>query len=150
VIATPLTQPAGLAVELGLTQAEAAVLRLLVAGASNADISRARGTSVRTIANQVASLLRKLGAASRYDLIRRWTLIETDERHGSPDLFQLTADEREVVWLAANGHSYKYIAYELGCPIGTTAGRLRRAMRKLGFATRTELLRKLGQASPAA
>jgi DNA-binding CsgD family transcriptional regulator len=86
----------------------------------------------------------------------RWTIVETVERDGkrmilarrnrlaAPDLHQLTADERDVVWLAACGHSYKYIAYELGCPQSTIAGRLRRAMRKLGVATRTELLRKLG------
>jgi DNA-binding CsgD family transcriptional regulator len=86
----------------------------------------------------------------------RWTIIETVERDGkrlvfarrnrltAPDLVGLTSDERDVVWLAAYGHSYKYIAYELGSPMSTVAGRLRRAMRKLGVANRTELLRKLG------
>jgi DNA-binding NarL/FixJ family response regulator len=56
----------------GLTSAEQAVLSHLVEGASNAAIARARSTSVRTVANQVASLLRKLGAGSRFDLIRRF------------------------------------------------------------------------------
>jgi DNA-binding CsgD family transcriptional regulator len=83
-------EPAGLAVELVdddlavfswdveteqapvLTPAEAAVLRLVVDGASNAEIARARSTSVRTVANQVASLLRKLDAESRFDLVRRY------------------------------------------------------------------------------
>jgi DNA-binding CsgD family transcriptional regulator len=90
----------------------------------------------------------------------RWTILETVERDGkrlilarrnrfaSQDILGLTSDERDVVWLAAYGHSYKYIAYELGCPIATVAGRLRRAMRKLGVATRTELLRKLGLPTP--
>ena len=54
-----------------LSDAERVVLQLVVAGKSNAAIAQARGTSVRTIANQVASLLRKLGARSRYDLIGR-------------------------------------------------------------------------------
>jgi DNA-binding NarL/FixJ family response regulator len=54
-----------------LTAAEREVLDRIVAGDSNAAIARARATSVRTVANQVASLLRKLGAGSRYDLIRR-------------------------------------------------------------------------------
>lgn len=54
-----------------LSDAERIVLQLVVAGKSNAAIAQARGTSVRTVANQVASLLRKLGARSRYDLIGR-------------------------------------------------------------------------------
>jgi DNA-binding CsgD family transcriptional regulator len=37
---------------------------------SNAAIARARQTSVRTVANQVASLFRKTGARSRDELAR--------------------------------------------------------------------------------
>ncbi len=55
-----------------LTNAERDVLARVVCGASNQAIATARKTSARTIANQVASLLRKTGAASRYDLIRRF------------------------------------------------------------------------------
>lgn len=51
------------------TSAERAVLALLVGGASNAEIARARGSSPRTVANQVASLLRKSGKSSRLELI---------------------------------------------------------------------------------
>lgn len=54
-----------------LAPGEREVLRLLLAGLSNTDIATARGTSARTIANQVASLLKKLGARSRYELIGR-------------------------------------------------------------------------------
>jgi DNA-binding NarL/FixJ family response regulator len=55
-----------------LTPSERSVLALVVAGASNAAIARSRASSVRTVANQVASLLDKLGADSRFDLIRRY------------------------------------------------------------------------------
>jgi DNA-binding NarL/FixJ family response regulator len=55
-----------------LTSAERDVLARVVRGESNQAIASARRTSVRTIANQVASLLRKTGAASRFDLIRRF------------------------------------------------------------------------------
>src|SRR5437868_11224901 len=55
-----------------LTPAERDVLARVVAGASNAEIAKARGTSIRTVANQIASLLRKLGASSRFDLTRRF------------------------------------------------------------------------------
>ena len=55
-----------------LTSAEREVLERVVRGESNQAIATARNTSVRTVANQVASLLRKTGAASRFDLIRRF------------------------------------------------------------------------------
>lgn len=74
---------------------------------------------------------------------KRILLARKNPLHGG-NLLDLTADERDVAWLAAQGHSYKYIGYELGVPLSTVAGRLRRAMHKLRIRTRTELLRKLG------
>jgi DNA-binding NarL/FixJ family response regulator len=53
-----------------LTPSEAQVLEHLARGMSNAAIARARHTSVRTVANQVASLFRKTGARSRAELAR--------------------------------------------------------------------------------
>lgn len=58
--------------ELGvdaLTEAERDVLALLQRGLSNPAIARLRSRSVRTIANQVASLLKKTGSASRRALV---------------------------------------------------------------------------------
>ncbi|HVH45133.1 MAG TPA: helix-turn-helix transcriptional regulator [Labilithrix sp.] len=54
-----------------LAPGEREVLQLVLDGYSNTEIAAVRGTSVRTIANQVASLLKKLGARSRYELIGR-------------------------------------------------------------------------------
>ena len=51
-----------------LTTAERDIAAMVVDGMSNAEIARARGKSVRTIANQVASALRKLGVGSRVEL----------------------------------------------------------------------------------
>jgi DNA-binding CsgD family transcriptional regulator len=51
-----------------LTSAESDVVRRILAGHSNARIARDRGTSVRTVANQVASILRKLGVRSRFEV----------------------------------------------------------------------------------
>jgi DNA-binding NarL/FixJ family response regulator len=48
-----------------LTNAEQDVLRHLAGGDTNAKIAAARGSSTRTVANQVASVLRKLGLPSR-------------------------------------------------------------------------------------
>jgi DNA-binding CsgD family transcriptional regulator len=54
-----------------LSAAEQEVARLLVDGLSNRDIAARRGTSSRTVANQVASMLRKLGVTSRNELVAR-------------------------------------------------------------------------------
>ncbi len=54
-----------------LTASERDVLELLHRGLSNREIARLRSRSVRTIANQVASLLRKTGSDSRRALVAR-------------------------------------------------------------------------------
>jgi DNA-binding NarL/FixJ family response regulator len=48
-----------------LSPAENAVLSLLLDGGTNLEIAQRRGTSERTVANQVASILKKTGADSR-------------------------------------------------------------------------------------
>lgn len=53
----------------GLTLAEANVAQLIVAGRSNREIAALRGSRERTVANQVASVFRKLGVSSRSELI---------------------------------------------------------------------------------
>lgn len=58
-------------IPFGLTKAEADVARLAVQGLSNKQIAVRRGTSARTVANQMASLFRKLGLASRPELLAR-------------------------------------------------------------------------------
>jgi DNA-binding NarL/FixJ family response regulator len=55
----------------GFTAAERGVLELLRAGLGNAQIAAARGTSPRTVANQIASIFRKLGVGSRSELFAR-------------------------------------------------------------------------------
>jgi DNA-binding CsgD family transcriptional regulator len=69
------TQFAVLSVPLGdgsamarLTAGEREVAALAATGLSNAGIARCRGTSERTVANQMASILRKLRVGSRYEL----------------------------------------------------------------------------------
>jgi DNA-binding CsgD family transcriptional regulator len=52
-----------------LTQAEHEVLALVRNGLSNHEIAEARGTSINTVANQLASLLRKTGATNRRALL---------------------------------------------------------------------------------
>jgi len=54
-----------------LTAAEREVLGLVRQGLSNADIARLRGASRHTVANQVASILRKTAASGRRELAAR-------------------------------------------------------------------------------
>jgi len=51
-----------------LTDAERAVALHAVAGLSNAAIAKRRKSSARTVANQLASIYRKLGVGSRAEL----------------------------------------------------------------------------------
>ncbi|HBQ17214.1 MAG TPA: hypothetical protein DEF51_40835 [Myxococcales bacterium] len=52
----------------GLTEAEREVTLGLLRGETNGAIAEARGTSARTVANQIARVYRKLGVASRAEL----------------------------------------------------------------------------------
>ncbi len=54
-----------------LPNAERAIVEYLVEGQSHAGIARLRGTSTRTIANQVASVFRRLKVACRAELVCR-------------------------------------------------------------------------------
>jgi len=51
-----------------LSSAEREVAELALRGLSNDEIAQARGTSARTVANQLASVYRKLGIGSRLQL----------------------------------------------------------------------------------
>jgi DNA-binding CsgD family transcriptional regulator len=59
----------------GLTPVEHQIIDALLAGRRNADIARERGTSTRTIANQVASIYRKLGVRSRAELVAQAAML---------------------------------------------------------------------------
>jgi DNA-binding NarL/FixJ family response regulator len=67
IAAARLTPPASAAP--GLSHAERAIINGLLGGQCVAAIARERGTSLRTVANQVASSYRKLGVSSRRELL---------------------------------------------------------------------------------
>ena len=52
-----------------LTPAEREVAEGVLAGCSNAQIASLRGTSASTVVNQLSAVYRKLGVASRFELI---------------------------------------------------------------------------------
>jgi len=68
VISLPL---AAFEVAGALTPAEREVVMGLLEGRSNADIASERGTSQRTVANQIASIFEKVGVRSRAELAAR-------------------------------------------------------------------------------
>lgn len=62
----------GARARMELTPVEVELLRELLRGASNREIAQLRGTSAKTVSNQVSALLAKCGAGSRTDLAARW------------------------------------------------------------------------------
>jgi DNA-binding NarL/FixJ family response regulator len=68
VVSAPFEPAAGF---LGLTAAEVEVAKLAISGLSNRAIAERRGSSVRTVANQMAAVLQKLGATSRIQVAAR-------------------------------------------------------------------------------
>jgi len=54
-----------------LSPAEREVATALVAGSTSAEVAKRRGTSARTVANQIASIFMKLGVNSRVELAAR-------------------------------------------------------------------------------
>ncbi|HEY3253522.1 MAG TPA: LuxR C-terminal-related transcriptional regulator [Polyangiaceae bacterium] len=65
-----------------LPGAELAVVRGLVEGLSHDAIARARGTSVRTVANQISAVFKRLAVSGRNQLVAR--LLREDGRGGTP------------------------------------------------------------------
>jgi DNA-binding CsgD family transcriptional regulator len=64
-----------------LSSCEREVATLAASGLTNAAIAKCRGRSDRTVANQMASILRKLRVGSRYELAARLALcsVETSD-----------------------------------------------------------------------
>ena len=60
-----------------LSAAEREVASLVIAGLSNADIARKRGTAVRTVEKQLSSIYEKLRVLSRHELrVRGLSVLE--------------------------------------------------------------------------
>jgi DNA-binding NarL/FixJ family response regulator len=127
-----------------LSPAESEVAALAVSGQSNAEIATFRGTSLRTTANQIASLFSKLGVHSRLELVTIAPLLECispsqNLPHSRP-WHTLTQNETTVIIHAAQGRSHKIIAYELGLSVSAVGRRLAEAARKVGVRSRLALV----------
>ncbi|MBS2017627.1 MAG: helix-turn-helix transcriptional regulator [Deltaproteobacteria bacterium] len=69
VLRFPARAAIGLPATRALSPAEKVVLDGLFEGKSNEEIARARGTSKRTVANQIASIFAKHAVSSRRELL---------------------------------------------------------------------------------
>ncbi len=76
VLSVPLHDGAAMDV---LTQAEREVAVLAAAGLSNLAIARCKGKALRTVANQMASIMSKLRVGSRYELAARLALCPLED-----------------------------------------------------------------------
>ncbi len=109
---------------------------------------RAQGRLRRTDPGEAAALWHGLidGSWSLVDHVesdgRRRVLVRKNPP-GVRDPKALTARERAVAAFAAMGRSNKYVAYLLGISPSSVSEHLASAQRKLGFQTRTELVRAL-------
>jgi DNA-binding NarL/FixJ family response regulator len=121
-----------------LTSSEREVATMALAGLANRAIAEARSSSVRTVANLLARVFRKLGVRSRGELA---ALAFTPGGEPAAGLERLSAREREVLGWIAKGATNKFAAYELGVAEASVASYLRRAALKLGVRTRVELVR---------
>lgn len=99
-----------------LSAAEYAVARLLVEGKSYAEMALLRGTSVRTVANQVASVFQKVGVSGRSEFLS--SLVR------SPRFAAMTA---ETISALANNSE----------PAPTRSGRIPRSLRSVRLAEST-------------
>jgi len=68
VLVFPLGSPSVPLPSTNLTASEQSVMQLMLDGKSNQEIAKERRTAVRTVANQVASIFKKLGVGSRAEL----------------------------------------------------------------------------------
>jgi DNA-binding CsgD family transcriptional regulator len=146
-----------------LTRIERDVCRLILTGASNREIARQRGTAVRTVANQVASILKKTGAGSRAQLPLALVARSCTNEMGSvPEplgngnaqsaprpafVAVLSVRERQALRCMTLGHSTKEAASALGISATTVTLHLWSARRKLGIKSRVELVSLMSAAS---
>jgi DNA-binding NarL/FixJ family response regulator len=138
-----------------LSSAERAVAAAALRGCSDAEIARERGSSPRTVANQLACTFRKLEVRSRAELaaklgtrnraLRRALPTGHCSRADSVDrVAKLSDRERQAATLAALGHGNKHIAFDLGIAISTVSKYLERAAAKLGAGSRVSLIQIMG------
>ena len=113
-------------------------------------VDRARGTMRKTDPDNALEIWKALVRG-------RWSMVDwfdTDGRRfvlaipNSPEVTDprgLSERESQVVTYAVLGHANKMIAYRLGLSTSRVSTLLRRAMRKMGFRTRAQMVTQMGE-----
>jgi DNA-binding CsgD family transcriptional regulator len=134
-------------VERAATPAQLASL-----GEQTRAIDRARGRMRRADPDEALAIWKGL-------VDGEWSLVDHIDSDGKRYVFakrnapevrpwsDLTPSERQVLAYAAEGQPHKVIAYELGMTVPTVSTRLRTAARKVGAASRIELVSAYRRAS---
>jgi DNA-binding CsgD family transcriptional regulator len=112
-------------------------------------IDRARGKMRNTDPDNALEIWKALvrgrwSMVDWFDTDRRRFVLAIPNSPGVTDPRGLTERENQVVTYAVLGHSNKMIAYRLGLSTSRVSTLIRSSMRKMGFRTRTQLVKEMG------
>lgn len=135
-----------------LSDSEKKVLLSLTQGLINKQVARALKMPEATVKNQIARIYRKLGVATRIELIRKhqaWNSLSAQEREflikqarekSEGEKTGLSKREAEVMQLLLSGLTNQQIATELTLSPNTVKNHVSNVIRKMGVASRIELV----------
>ena len=137
-----------------LTDTERVIAGFVVMGHGNKLIAYELGLALGTVSAHLHSVLKKIGARSRVDLVDRFAMLTKGETtqvsvanervavvtsRAATFAEKLTSTERAVATLAAGGASNADIARARGAAVRTIENQLASIYRKLGVHSRSEL-----------
>jgi DNA-binding NarL/FixJ family response regulator len=125
-----------------LTQGERDVITLAARGLSTKLTAYALGISSATVSSRLGSIARKLGLASRTELVRIAAMLARDPRAALPTN-ELTAAEQDILDLLRLGLSNQAIAERRARSVRTIANQVASLLRKTGSTSRRQLVARL-------
>jgi len=125
--------------ELKLTPRQREIAKLLRAGRTNKQISKALGVAVGTVECHLTRIFRRLGVQSRAE-----AAVHLQVEAAVPPAGRLTAVEQRVVAEVLKGRGNDNVADRLELSRHTVEAHLTRAYQKLGVRNRLELIARLG------
>lgn len=141
-----------------LTERERQIVELAAEGASNKNIAYTLGIGESGVGTQLGRALRKLGLERRTELAPAMRAVAVEARLGAIELavagvdlrmddLALSSAERAVVQALLRGLSDREIAIERGTSERTVANQLRSIFKKLGVASRAELIARASRST---
>jgi len=127
---------------LALSKGERDVITLAARGLSTKLTAYALGISSATVSSRLGSIARKLGLASRTELVRIAAMLARDPRADLPEK-ELTAAEQDILDLLRLGLSNRDIATRRSRSVRTIANQVASLLRKTGSTSRRQLVARL-------